>query len=86
MNNEIITIPLSKQKISLLIGLGLVMTAVALWLIVAYDGEWSRMSQTAGKIAGFVGVVFFAAATVFGFIKLLDKRPDLTYYPGGNCR
>lgn len=76
MEQERIEIKLSKGK-TLLTFLGAVAFVVlGIWMINQADGQ-HRYPPMIVKATGYVSIIFFGAAAVFIFYKLLDVKPGL---------
>lgn len=75
-----IEIPLSKKKILLLLIGAIVFVILGVLFIMTPDTFFSQIFRNPEtiKIAGIVAVLFFGAASIYGFIKLFDETIGLT--------
>ncbi|MBN1463967.1 MAG: hypothetical protein JXQ69_01195 [Paludibacteraceae bacterium] len=80
-----IEIPISKTKTSLILLIGLIFVIIGALFILTpekFTTSLYRNPQTI-LIIGIAAVLFFGAASIYGFIKLFDKRIGLSIDENG---
>ncbi len=80
---EKIEIPLSKNKIFLVIVGSILLVAIGVWLFVSADSfgksaVWLLRNPVIVKGIGVLGILFFGATAAAGIKKLFDKKIGLT--------
>jgi len=78
-----IQIPLSKNKIILLLAGSLVLLILGIWFMTGFAAMQTRFSPWLIQLIGAVAFLFFGGIFVFSVKKLFDKKPGLIISENG---
>jgi hypothetical protein len=77
MENDLVSIPLSKSKIVFSLLASLAFVAGGIWIFGPMAGDSDRLDPLAAKTIGILSIMFFGATGITAARKLFDNQPGL---------